>query len=235
MKLSVREAALLLAVTEQDLYRWVDAGEIPFYRAKHQPRFSRAELLEWATARRMPVTFALDDEASAERRAWRLGDALARGGVHHGVPGGERATALRAVVQRLPLADDDERALVSDVMIGRATLGATGVGDGVAIPHVRSPILCAGHEPAVALCYLTSVVGLTADGDPPVHTLFALVSPTIGAHLELVSRLSCALLDEGFRGAVLRRADAIEIVAEARRVDAVTAHPTSGADASALV
>ncbi len=55
MALTVREAARVLRVDEAQVYRWLDAGEIPSYTVHGQPRFDRAELLEWATSRKLPV------------------------------------------------------------------------------------------------------------------------------------------------------------------------------------
>lgn len=219
MKLNVREAAELLSVPERDLYRWVAAGAIPFYRAQHQPVFSRAELLEWATSRRLPVTFAMLDDAGSGRAPLALAEALERGGIHRDVPGGDRAAVLRAVVERLGLPDPEERGLVADVWLARDVVGSTGIGEGIAIPHVRSPIVCAGSAGAVVLCFLQAPVVFAA-GRAPLHTIFALVSPTIRAHLELLSKLSLALLDPAFKQAVLRRSDASAIATEARRVEA---------------
>ena len=52
MKLSVRDAAVLLNVTEKTIYRWIKQGVIPAYQINDQYRFNRAELLEWATSAR---------------------------------------------------------------------------------------------------------------------------------------------------------------------------------------
>jgi len=52
MQLTVRDAAKLLAVSEKTIYRWINQGSLPAYRVNEQYRFNRAELLEWATARK---------------------------------------------------------------------------------------------------------------------------------------------------------------------------------------
>jgi excisionase family DNA binding protein len=54
--LTVRDAAKLLRTPEKQIYRWIDDGEIPFHKVNEQIRFHRAELLEWATARRLPIS-----------------------------------------------------------------------------------------------------------------------------------------------------------------------------------
>jgi PTS system nitrogen regulatory IIA component len=55
MQLSVKDAANLLNVPENTVYRWVKEGVIPAYHINGLYRFNRAELLEWATSRRMEL------------------------------------------------------------------------------------------------------------------------------------------------------------------------------------
>lgn len=233
VKLTVREAARLLSVSESEIYRWVDDGDIPCHVVNHQPLFSRAELLEWATAHRRPLSTELFDEGGA---ASSLAAALERGGLHAHVAGHDREGVLRAVVDHLPIPDPGERELVLAVMLAHEKEASTAVGDGIAIPHVRSPVVFAGAPAAAAVCYLEHPVPFDAIEDSetggraprgidgkPVHTVFALVTPTIRAHLQLLSRLSLALLDPDFKRALADRAPLEELVAHARRIDAALA------------
>jgi PTS system nitrogen regulatory IIA component len=77
-----------------------------------------------------------------------------------------------------------------------------------------------GVEPLVTLCFLKKPVEYGAIDGNPVHTIFSLATPTIRGHLQLLAKLSWAMHDQRFRDAVLRRAKADEILAEARRVEA---------------
>ena len=232
MRVNVRQAAKLLSVSESEVYRWVDSGELPCVVVKNQPLFGRAELLEWATARRLPVSLELfenDGDEGAIRL--RLADTLERGGIYHNVPGSDRASVLRAIVHRLPLPDEEDRDLLLQILLARESTGSSGIGDGIAIPHVRSPLVFPGTSGLATLSYLASPVPFHAVDGKPVHTVFTLLSPTIRGHLQLLSRLSAALLDPGFKEAVLRRAERDEIVAEARRVETALAekHAHGGA------
>jgi PTS system nitrogen regulatory IIA component len=230
MKLNVRQTAKLLSVSESEIYRWVDSGELPCLFVKHQPLFGRAELLEWATARRLPVSLELFENGDEGPIRLRLAETLERGGVHHDVLGSDRASILRAIVQRLPLSDEGDRDLLLQILLARESIGSSGIGEGIAIPHVRSPLVFPGTSGLVTLSYLASPIPFNAVDGKPVHTVFTLLSPTIRGHLQLLSRLSAALLDPGFKGAVLRRAGRDEIVAEVRRVEAALAekHPGGG-------
>src|SRR6266516_3189289 len=119
MKLNVREAARLLSVSESEVYRWVEEGEIPCVLVKNQPLFGRAELLEWATARRLPVSLELFENGDDGGSRLRLADALERGGVYRDVPGADRSAVLEAIVERLPLSEDDDRELLLQVLLAR--------------------------------------------------------------------------------------------------------------------
>ena len=231
MKLSVRQAARLLSVSESEIYRWVESGEIPCVLVKSQPLFGRAELLEWATARRLPVSLELFESADDGGGHLRVADALERGGVFRDVPGTDRRSVLRAIVQRLPLTEDDDRELLLQILLARESTVSSGIGDGIAIPHVRSPLVFPGTTGIASLTYLASPVPFDALDGKPVHTVFTLLSPTIRAHLQMLARLSAALLDAGFKAAILRRAERDEIVSEARRVEAVLAHKHAEAQA----
>jgi nitrogen PTS system EIIA component len=229
MKLTVRDAARVLSVAESQIYRWVDDGEIPCYVVNHRPLFSPAELLEWATSRRLAVSPQLFESGDDDNGAGppRLAEALARGGIHRGVRGGDRDAVMKAVVERLPVPEEADREVLLQVLLAREALGSTAIGEGLAIPHVRTPLVFPGVPAAAALCFLETPVSFAAIDGRPVHTVFVLVSPTIRGHLQLLSRLSLALLDRGFKEAVLGRAPAEQILEQARRIDA--AHPDRSA------
>src|SRR5262249_49982160 len=112
-----------------------------------------------------------------------------------------------------------DRDFLLSVLLAREALGSTAIGDGVAIPHVRNPIVLEVARPIVGLCFLAQPIDFGALDGKPVHTLFSLVSPTVRAHLHLLSRIAFLLRDARFRAALERRAGRDEILAEARRVE----------------
>lgn len=220
MQLSVREAAKVLNVSEKTIYRWVHDGTLPAYRVNHQYRFNRAELFEWATAHKMsfsPEMFSEREGSSAPLPL--LEDALKAGGVHYRVGGKDRDSVLRAVVQTMSLPHEVDRELVFQLMAAREALGSTGVGDGIAIPHVRNPIVLHVERPAVGLCFLERPIEFGALDGQPVHTLFSLVTPTVRVHLHLLSRLAYALRDAEFKAILLQQGSPEKIFATIRRIE----------------
>ncbi len=132
---------------------------------------------------------------------------------------GDKESVLRGVVEHLRLPDEVDRDFLLRVLLAREGLQSTGIGDGIAIPHVRNPIVLHVSRPMVTLCFLEKPIDFGALDAKPVHVLFAMVSPTVRAHLRLLSRLSFALHDAGFKKAVLREASRDQILRECQRVE----------------
>jgi PTS system nitrogen regulatory IIA component len=221
MKLTVHEAADLLNTSEATIYRWIKEKVIPCHRVSDHYRFHRSELLEWATSRGMAVSVSAfpPSRRSTGMPLPRFAAALRAGGIHPSVEGHDRDSVLRAVVKCMPLGDEADRELLFEVMRAREALGSTGIGDGIAIPHVRSPVVLHSTEPSVTLCFLRNPIDFGAIDGRKVHTLFSLVTHSIRSHLYLLSRLSAALQDPEFRRTVLDRLSAPRILAAAALVD----------------
>jgi PTS system nitrogen regulatory IIA component len=98
-------------------------------------------------------------------------------------------------------------------------MGSTGIGDGIAIPHVRNPIVLHVERPFVTLCLLRHPVDFGAMDGKPVHSLFMVVSPTVPAHLHILARLGFVLRDDVLRDMLRSRAPAEEILARVELVE----------------
>jgi PTS system nitrogen regulatory IIA component len=227
MHLTVADVAALLRTSPKQVYRWIDEGELDCNWFHDQPRFNRTELLEWATARRIPVAVGqfLDDDDNAG--APSLAASLSSGGVHRAIAGKNRDGILRAVVEATQLPAIDKDTLV-EVLLAREATGSTGIGDGIAIPHVRHPIVMGGSAATVSLCFLSEPVDFFAIDGSPVHTVFLIISTTVRGHLQMLAKRGAALSDPGFRSAVLHRESTEEILREAARLEAASAPSRTG-------
>lgn len=203
MQLSVRDAAGILNVSEKTIYRWIKQSVIPAYRINEQYRFNKTELLEWATSRRIqvsPTIFAEGETSSIPLPS--LSDALKAGGVSYRVEGRDQASVLRSVVDSLKLPEEVDRDFLYKVLLARETLGSTGIGDGIAIPHVRNPVVLHVSKPTVSLSFLERAIDFQAIDGKPVNILFTLISPSVRAHLHLLSRLGFVLRDQALKEAL---------------------------------
>ncbi|MBI5723093.1 MAG: PTS sugar transporter subunit IIA [Planctomycetes bacterium] len=229
MQLTVHDAATLLSVSEKTIYRWIKQGRLPAYQINDQYRFNRAELLEWATAKRINVSPEIFAETEGNGQSMpTLSEALQGGGIHYRVGGTDKSSVLACVVDLMHLPEEVDRQYLLKVLLTRESLGSTGIGDGIAIPHVRNPIVMYIPRPTITLCFLENRIDFAAMDGKPVETLFTLISPTIRAHLGLLSKLAFALREDKFKDAVAKRGsrqELLDAVADADRRLAATESP----------
>lgn len=223
MQLTVRDVTRYFNVTESTVTRWIKQRGLPAQRAGGgQYRFHRAELLEWATAQRIKVAAELFDDLESDAEPIpTLSEALEAGGICYDLPDTSKERALRVLVDKLPLPAEMDRELLFQLFLAREATAPTAIGDGIAIPHVRNPIVLHVPRPAITLCFLQKPVDFGALDRQPVHVLFSLISPTTRVHLQLLSRLSFALHDASFKDVVVRHGPREEILRESRRLEAV--------------
>lgn len=212
MDLNLRDAAKLLSVSESTLSRWIDEG-LPAFVINGRYRFNRIDLLEWANHRQIPAAglYQLPEGGVPSL------DSLLEGNIHHDVPGSDKRAVMAAVVDRLSLTNPREKALAAQVLADREEKGST-VFDGIAIPHARSPLILGVDRAILTLCFLKEAVPFGAPEQAPIHVVWALVSPTVRAHLTLLAKVSSALHDADFRQLLNRHAAAPEILARLRQL-----------------
>jgi nitrogen PTS system EIIA component len=220
MNLSVRDTATLLKVSEKTIYRWIKQQTIPAYRVQDQYRFNRAEILEWATSRRLNVSSEIFAEPEADGLPVpSLIAAIEAGGVFYRVSGSDRESALREVVELLRLPPEVDRAFLLRVLLAREAIVPTAIGDGIAIPHVRNPVVLHIDRPLLALCFLENPIEYNALDGKPVNTLFTIISPTTRAHLHLMARLFFVLRDENVRRVIRNQLSRPAILLELGRAE----------------
>ena len=225
MNLSVKDAAALLSVSEKTIYRWIKQEIVPAYRVHESYRFNRAELIEWATSRRLGVpASALTEPETAALPLPTLVSALEAGGVFYRILGRNRDEVLADVVAHLRLPEEVDREHLCQVLIARENLASTAAGDGIAVPHPRNPVLLHVTRPTVTLCFLEHAVDFRALDGRPVRILLTVVAPTLRSHLHLLSLISFVLKDAALRQVLAVAGSREEIFAALVRAEAAL-HP----------
>ncbi len=219
MQLKVRDVAQLLGVSDKTVYRWIKDGAIPAYKVQDQYRVSRMELLEWVTAKKIPISEEIYREPTDSDHTQSLARAIEVGGVFYRIEGSNKEAVLREVVKSMRLPEEVDREFLYRVILAREQACSTAIGEGVAIPHPRNPIVLHVTHPSITLCFLERPLEFGAMDGKPVHALFTLVSPTVRAHLQLLSRLSFALQNPGFKSVISNPGTRDVILGEARRID----------------
>jgi PTS system nitrogen regulatory IIA component len=218
MRLTIKDLTELLNVSEKTIRRWISQGTIPAYRIQGQYRFNKAEILEWSTSHKINVAANIFTEPEGVP-VTGLADALSAGGVFYRVHGSDKESALKAVVENIRLPDNADRAMLLQFILAREAIASTGIGDGIAIPHVRNPLVLNVDQPIATLCFLEKPIEFLSLDKQPVFCLFTIVAPTVRTHLYLLSRLAFALRTPAFKNAIKNQSSRDEIIELARQVE----------------
>lgn len=219
MDLTAKDAARMLNLPEEQIYAWIRNGTLPSYRIKDRYRLNRVELLEWAAARDIKVAPEFFRGKQETNGDLVLTNSLTRGGVLSDVAGADKSSVLKEVCARLRLPTQFDRDELHSVLVAREALCSTGIGNGIAIPHPRGPIVLGLAEPHVTLAFLREPIDYRALDKKPVSILFVIISTTVHVHLMLLSHLMFALQDAEFRAMLAQRASEETIIAKSAEIE----------------
>ncbi len=219
MQLMVKDIVKFLDIPERTVFRWIKSGEIPAYKVGEQYRFNRHEIIEWAVSRKLQLSPEIYIDPESEHLP-PLSKTLKTGGIYYRVEGNDKESVLRSIVSVLRLPEEIDMDFLHKVLLAREALGSTAIGDGIAIPHPRNPIVLHVPKPIVALCFLEKPIDFGALDSIPVRIVFTLISPTVRTHLHLLSRLAFAIKNEGWRKTLAVPGTRDEIISALERIEA---------------
>jgi PTS system nitrogen regulatory IIA component len=210
MQLNSTEVAAMLGVPEQEVRAWAYSGKLPVIDTQGRLQFNRQAILEWALTHGHPLNFGM---ATTEPPGLpSLTELFGPDRFHYDVPGRTFAEVLRAALDVFVLPSEDKE-LIYDLLVSREKLMTTAVGDGLAIPHLRVPVVINVPRPVISIFFTAKPIDMKALDGKPVHTLFLLLSLAPKQHLELLSRLSFLFRQAEF-GELLRERAKPETILE---------------------
>jgi PTS system nitrogen regulatory IIA component len=221
MQLSVTEASELLGMSEDAIYDLIKKGRLPALRSNRAYHIQKAALLEWAIANGhtiAPDLFANRFQSPTERLP-NLHEAMAESRIYYGLQGSDPRSVIESIIQPIPEIAPGERPHVVAAIMSRELLGSTAIGNGIAIPHVRNPIVLDLDQPIVALSFLDTPIDFGALDDQKVGIFFTMLTTTTRIHLHLLARLSFALRHPHVLSALNQRETPQKIIAAIRSVE----------------
>jgi PTS system nitrogen regulatory IIA component len=199
MQLDISEISKCLGVPESTVHRWIRQGRLPVRRVGEEFSFSQAALERWARQRNLSFFPPSGDTTPQQTpQLENLQTVMRRGGIVYDLEAADVPSALRAASDSIPDMEAAEREDLYQRLLAREQLASTGIGKGVAIPHPRNP---AGNDTARSLittCFMKKPVDFKAVDHLPVFVMFVLLSPSVKAHLHLLSRLTYCVRDDAF-------------------------------------
>jgi PTS system nitrogen regulatory IIA component len=199
MKLTLKQLAGCLDLPPGTIQRWVVQGRIPVHMIEHECIFNPSTLERWAVGHNLRfVSPGAQPQIPVLPLVENLVSAMEHGGVYYDIDAGSVHTALRAAVDRLTQVPKAARPELLLRLLEREALASTGVGNGIALPHPRSPLPDEHLTAMIATFFLKKPIDFNALDDRPVFVLFVLLCPSVRQHLHLLSRLSFCIRSDSF-------------------------------------
>jgi nitrogen PTS system EIIA component len=136
-----------------------------------------------------------------------------RGGVYYNLSGSTPREALEDLVATVPVPKEIKREDLLKAVLEREALMPTAVGDGIAIPHPRNPLISDPAKQFVSVCFLQRPIDWQALDGKNVGTLILIVSASPKLHLGTLTRVSFLCQQDSFRKLLAERASREELIA----------------------
>jgi PTS system nitrogen regulatory IIA component len=149
-----------------------------------------------------------------------LAELLRRGGFFYEVPGATPQDVLGWLVSAVKLPGHVDREKLLSAVLEREDLLSTAVGNGIALPHPRNPIIEKEEDQCAVLGFLENEVDWDALDGKTVTAVVLVVSSSARSHLTALQRITFFCRDGGFCGLLKRRAPPEEILAYIEKAEA---------------
>ena len=141
-----------------------------------------------------------------------LAEFIERGGIYRGVRGTSPKEVLIDFVKVLPPIPSVPPDVLLQAVLEREELMSTGIGEGIALPHPRNPLISTDAEQFTALAFLEAPVNWNSLDGKPVDTLLLIVSASAKTHLRALSEMTFFSREEEFRRLLKERASLEELL-----------------------
>ena len=134
------------------------------------------------------------------------------GGVYYNISGEKPEEIFSDIVSQLLLPPGVEASCLFDGLCEREGLMSTSIGNGIALPHPRTPLIRQEKDERIYVCFLDKPVNFDAMDGKLVYVLFFILSIDSTSHLNVLSRLSYLFQQDGFRAVLKEKPDTNELI-----------------------
>jgi nitrogen PTS system EIIA component len=137
---------------------------------------------------------------------------IEQGGVYYNISGAKPEDVFADAVPHLALPPGVSAESLLSSLRERERLMTTAIGNGIALPHPRTPLVAGEQDERVFVCFLDQAVSFEAMDGKPVYVLFIILSSGSQSHLKVLSRLSYLFQQDSFRVILRSKPDTRELV-----------------------
>ncbi|MEI7812102.1 MAG: PTS sugar transporter subunit IIA [Ignavibacteria bacterium] len=210
MDLSINDVSILLMLDKKEIEKLVKKKLIPSESIQNRTRFSKQAVIEWALLNNKPINLSATEHFS-EFQFETISPLLDEGSFFHDCDF-TKGNYIKEMISLIDLEGDIDRGIIVELLSSREKLMSTAIGNGIALPHPRIPIILGHGKPLINFFILNNPLDLNAFDGEPVNTIILIVSQTINQHLYIIAHLSDLLCKEEFRSSLRDKKPVSEIL-----------------------
>mgnify|MGYP002520675220 FL=1 len=142
-----------------------------------------------------------------------------KGGILKDIDGNTPEEIYQKVCTMIDLPDGMTAEHVYNALCAREEVLSTAVGNGIALPHARSPIMKSEEEQRICVVYLKHPIDMNAPDEREVYVMFILLTCNPQVHLKILSALAGLFRKPQFRKALESGAGEAELLNLIRELD----------------
>lgn len=140
-----------------------------------------------------------------------IGEMIRKGGVYKDVPGSTTDEIYQNISKIVNLPDGMTSEQLYNALCAREHVLSTAVGNGISLPHARSPIVKNENDQRICVVYLKEPISMNAPDERDVFVMFVLLTQNSQVHLKVISSLATLFRSPKFRKALELKAGEAEL------------------------
>lgn len=141
-----------------------------------------------------------------------------RGQVLRGVPGESCEQVYDYICKNADLPEGLSAKGLKEELLERERVMSTAVGNGIAIPHPRRPLVEKLEEGKIIVAYLAEPLDMSAPDVRKVYAMFVLLSSSAVRHIKSLTDLATLFKSDEFRNGLQGLPDKAELLKLSRKV-----------------
>ena len=222
--MTMSDVAEALKVSEKTISRMLQDGSLPGFKVANQWRFYREDFYrwidekrnDWGNRARAGLASMLSNEVDSVPLSRLTNEQL----IITGIPAVPRESILNILAEPLAAAGivGDTGNLVSGLM-AREEMMSTGVGGGIAIPHLRNPGDQPVERPVMAVGISSTGVDWGAFDNKPVHLFLLPLAGDEVVHLRMLAAIRRILILDGIFDAIVSAETPQDVMREIMKIE----------------
>lgn len=147
-----------------------------------------------------------------------LAELIHKGGVFNGLEGSSPEEIYKKITEMMEIPAGLSSDFVCRALCEREKILSTAVGNGIALPHARIPIVKDEKDQRICVVYLKNPIDMDAPDERKVFVMFVILSSDQKNHLQVLSELVHFFQDMEFRKLLEQNASEAELLNKIRKL-----------------